>query len=62
VEQLRSNTVLSGSERSPREWAKLIGKLRWIGMPEEAERAQLTVNSVPPEQRASVFSEPSSTD
>ena len=62
MEQLHSNTVHSIRERSPREWAKLIRKLRWMGMPEEAERLQLAVNTVPPEERASIFSEPFSTD
>jgi hypothetical protein len=56
------NTVLSVSERSPREWARLICKLRWMGMPEEAQALQQVVNTVPPEERASIFSEPFSTD
>jgi hypothetical protein len=62
VEQLHMNTVLSVSERSPREWARLICKLRWMGMPEEAQALQQVVNTVPPEERASIFSEPFSTD
>jgi hypothetical protein len=57
VEQLGWNTVLSGSERLPRESAKLIRKWRWMGMPEEAQRLQLAVNTVAPEE-----SEPFSTD
>lgn len=33
------------------DWSKLIRKLRWIGMEEEAERLQRAVLSLPPDQR-----------
>jgi len=44
------------------DWAKLIRKLRWIGMKNEAHRLELAVRSLPPEERGSVVTEPYSTD
>jgi hypothetical protein len=46
----------------PHELAKLIRKLRWIGLDEEAIRLQQVVRSLPPEQRGSVLVGPFSTD
>jgi hypothetical protein len=46
----------------PWEWAKLIRKLRWIGMDEEARRLEQAVSTLPPEQRGTVSSGPFSTD
>jgi hypothetical protein len=48
--------------RCPHDWAKLIRKLRWIGMEEEAHRLQMAVRSLPPEQRGTVSAGPFSTD
>ena len=42
--------------------SKLIRKLRWIGMDEEAETLQLALRSLPPEQRGTVSAGPFSTD
>jgi hypothetical protein len=44
------------------EWAKLIRKLRWIGLDEEARRLEQAVSTLPPEERGTVAAEPSSTD
>ena len=44
------------------EWAKLIRKLRWIGLEDEAQRLQRAVRSLPPEERGAVLSGPFSTD
>jgi hypothetical protein len=41
---------------------KLIRKLRWIGMEEEALRLQRAVRSLPPEERGTVSAGPFSTD
>ena len=43
-------------------WAKLIGKLRWAGMEDEAFRLETIVASLPTRKRPSVFAEPCETD
>jgi len=56
------NSVTHLSDRAPGEWARLIRKLRWIGLEDEARRLEAAVNTLPPEERGSVSAEPSSTD
>jgi len=46
----------------PWEWAKLIRKLHWIGLHDEARRLELAVSTLPPEDRGSVSVGPFSTD
>jgi hypothetical protein len=46
----------------PHDWAKLIRKLRWIGMEEEAQNLQLALRSMSPEERGTVSAGPFSTD
>jgi hypothetical protein len=46
----------------PCDWAKLLRKLRWSGMDEEADRLQRVMQSVPPEERGTVSAGPFSTD
>lgn len=48
--------------RHPSDFAKLISKLRWIGMEEEALRLQLAVRCLPPDQSGTVWAGPFSTD
>jgi len=48
--------------QQPKDWSKLIRKLRWIGLDEEAHRLQLAVRSLPPEQRGTVSAGPFSTN
>ena len=48
--------------RSSHEWGKLIRKLRWIGLEDEARRLELAVSTLPPEERDSVSIGPFSTD
>jgi hypothetical protein len=48
-------------KKSSREWAKLIRKLRWIGMEGEARQLELALSTLPAEERA-VSGEPPSTD
>jgi hypothetical protein len=48
-------------EKSSREWAKLIRKLRWIGMEGEARQLELALSTLPAEERA-VSADPPSTD
>jgi hypothetical protein len=50
------------TQRSPGEWAKLIHKLRWIGLEDEARSLQLAVSTLPVEERGAVSAEPPSTD
>jgi hypothetical protein len=61
MEQASANNVIS-LDRSSREWARLIRKLRWIGMDEEARRLELAVRTLPPEERGSVSVGPFPTD
>ena len=42
--------------------AKLILKLRWIGLDEEAERLQKALSTLPPEARAIISIGPLATD
>jgi hypothetical protein len=44
------------------EWVRLIRKLRWIGLEEEARDLELAISTLPSEQRASVLAGPLSTD
>jgi hypothetical protein len=44
------------------DWTKLIRKLRWIGLEDEAHRLQEAVRALPPEQRGTVSVGPFSTD
>jgi hypothetical protein len=50
------------AQKSPGEWAKLIRKLRWIGLEDEARSLQLAVSTLPAEERGSVLAQPFSTD
>jgi hypothetical protein len=50
------------AQRAPGEWAKLIRKLRWIGLEDEARSLQRAVSTLPAEQRGSVSVGPFSTD
>jgi hypothetical protein len=62
MQQVHEGEALPTNERSPREWARLIRKLRWIGLEEEARRLELAVSTLPPEERGSVSVGPFSTD
>ena len=56
------NTREGLAHLAPGEWARLIRKLRWIGLEDEARRLQLAVSTLPAEERGSVLSGPPSTD
>jgi hypothetical protein len=49
------------SQKSSKEWARLIHKLRWIGMESEARRLELALSTLPAEER-SVSAEPPGID
>ena len=48
--------------KAPQELAKLIRKLRWIGMDDEACQLQKALGSLPPDERSTVSAGPFSTD
>jgi hypothetical protein len=60
--QVREGATRPPAQRSPGEWAKLIRKLRWIGLEDEARSLQLAVSTLPAEERGSVSAGPFSTD
>lgn len=60
MEQPRSADNFAATK--PNDWAKLLRKLRWIGMDEEAGRLQQVMRSMPPEERGTVSAGPFSTD
>jgi hypothetical protein len=60
MEQARTDVTIVTHHTN--DLSKLIRKLRWIGMEEEAERLQLAVRSIPVEQRGTVSAGPFSTD
>jgi hypothetical protein len=53
---------ITAMPQRPSDLTKLICKLRWIGMEEEAHRLELAVRTLPPEQRGTVSAGPFSTD
>jgi len=48
--------------KDPQELAKLIRKLRWIGMNDEARCLQTALGSLPADERSTVSAGPFSTD
>ena len=46
----------------PRDWARLIQKLRWIGLDDEAARLEWAVSTLPVEQRCELALAPADTD
>jgi hypothetical protein len=62
MEQVRDDNVIVIDRQSSWEWAKLIRKLRWIGLNDEARRLELALSTLPPEERDTVSVGPFSTD
>jgi hypothetical protein len=60
--QLRETYSRAIDHDQPDDCSKLIRKLRWIGLEEEANRLQQMVRTLPPEERGCVAAEPYSTD
>ena len=58
---LRSEEITRQAQPLPRDWARLIQKLRWIGLDEEA-RLELAVSTLPLEQRCELDFDPTDTD
>ena len=59
--QVSINSI-SLEQRSSTDLVKLIRKLRWIGLEEEAHQLEIVVRKLPPEGRAVVLATTSSTD
>jgi hypothetical protein len=62
MEQRLETNVVKIADDESREWARLIRKLRWIGLHEDAKRLEMAVSTLPPEDRSSVSFAPFSTD
>lgn len=57
-----ADEVTSQAQPLPRDWARLIQKLRWIGLDDEAARLEWAVSSLPLEQRCELNLDPADTD
>ena len=62
MERARADEASSIDRQSLHDWGKLIRKLRWIGLEDEARRLEQAVSTLPPEERGSVSVGPFSTD
>ena len=47
----RGEEIVSTEQRLPQDWARLILKLRWIGLEDEAKRLESAVSTLRPEER-----------
>ncbi len=62
MREAQGNCVNSITEQPSCEWTRLIRKLRWIGLDDEARRLELAVSTLPPDERGTVSVGPFSTD
>ena len=62
MERSRDSEASFMNRRSSHEWARLISKLRWIGLEDEARRLEQAVSTLPPEERGCVSAGPVNTD
>jgi hypothetical protein len=62
MDQAQECVAPAHAQPSPGEWAKLIRKLRWIGLDDEARMLQQALSTLPVEERGSVSIGPFSTD
>ena len=53
---------LATPQRSSDDIAKLIRKLRWMGLEDEARNLQMAASTLPPDERGTVSVGPFSTD
>jgi hypothetical protein len=60
--QMREDKVIFLSHHPSREWAKLIRRLRGIGLDDAARRLELAMSTFPPDRRDNVPAEQSRTD
>jgi hypothetical protein len=52
MEQARKDNVIVMSQQEWCGWARLIRKLRWIGLEDQALRLELAVRTLPPKEEA----------
>ena len=57
-----SDKVIPIDRGSSCEWAKLIDKLRRVGLESQARRLQMAVNMLPPKERCGLPAEPFAAD
>ena len=57
-----TDEIFSQAQPLPRDWARLIQKLRWIGLDDEAARLEWAVSKLPLEQRCELSLGPADTD
>jgi hypothetical protein len=62
MELPREQRAVDARTKRSQEWARLIRKLRWIGLEAEAERLELALSMLPPDERCSVSLGPFNTD
>ena len=62
MEPARDDNVIRIDNKPSWEWARLIRKLRCIGLENEARRLELAVSTLPPEEIGNVSVGPFSTD
>jgi hypothetical protein len=60
--EITSTKMPSLEQYGSREWAKLILKLRWIGLEDEARHLERALSTLPSEERGTVAVGPFSTD
>jgi hypothetical protein len=58
----KTSIAFSDEQRASSELVKLIRKLRWIGMEEEAQKMQASLSEIPPDERATVSASVPNTD
>ncbi len=58
----RADELRMGEHVTRGEMARLIRKLRWIGLEDEARRLQRVASTLPPEEAGSVSAGPFATD
>ena len=57
-----ADEIAGQAQPLPRDWARLIRKLHWIGLEDEAARLEWAVGNLPIEQRCEVALDPADTD
>ncbi len=62
VELKTDQTVARQAPALPRDCARLIQKLRWIGLHEQATRLESAISTLPPDERCELSFEPTDTD
>ena len=62
METANEHNPLATPQRLSEDIAKLIRKLRWLGLEDEARSLQMAASTLPPDERGTVSLGPFSTD